>query len=73
VTASMPSATYRFHIAAPTVDANVAMAPCPILPDRQLWRRFFPPQGLGWHGIDLIVRQGEVTGLDILLGTSRQT
>jgi hypothetical protein len=34
VTASMPSATYRFHIAAPTVDANVAMAPCPILPDR---------------------------------------
>ena len=34
VTASMPSATYRFYIAAPTVDASVAMAPCPILPDR---------------------------------------
>jgi hypothetical protein len=38
VTASMPSATYRFHIAAPTVDANVAMAPCPILPDRNTER-----------------------------------
>jgi len=34
VTASMPSATYRFSVAAPTVDANIAMAPCPILPDR---------------------------------------
>jgi hypothetical protein len=34
VTTSIPSATYRFHIATPTVDANVAMAPCPILPDR---------------------------------------